>query len=148
MLDRVNNSASEQTGNEDQWTKNNENIRERIPTTLEEKHATIVTASHVNKSMVKRGREGDTTLGDRNGSRDIPGRWGHSDIIAEDEVEARSPHVPQQPHTLDSEIYEELASYIREEPPDRFSDAVEEQSYDEQRSLLVIGCVHVPRNIL
>ena len=172
MFDSVNNSASEQTGNEDRHhprTRNNENIHERIPRTLEEKHATIVTESHVDKSTVKMGGEGEMTLDDRNGP---PGRQRHGDIIAEDDVEACPPHVslqphiphqplalhqphvpdppPHQPHTPDQpdpEIYEELESYILEEPPDRFKDAIEEQGYDEQRSLLVTGRV-LPTPIL
>ena len=168
-LDKANNSASEQAGNEDPRTTNNENIRERIPRTLEEKHATIVAASHVDKSTVKTGGEGETTLDDRNGP---PDRQRHGDIIPEDDMEVCPPHVslqphiphqplalhqphvpdppPHQPHTPDQpdpEIYEELESHIREEPPDRFNDAIEEQGYDEQRSLLVTGRV-LPTPIL
>ena len=147
MFDRVNNSASEQTGSEDLRIRNNQNVQERIPSTLEEKHATIVTVSHVDKSTVKTGDEEDTTLVDRNG---LPDRRHHSDLIPKDEVEARPPdvphprHQPHAPHTHDLEIYEELESYIH---PDRFNDAVEEQSYDERRSLLVTGRV-LPTPIL
>ena len=139
-LDRENNSASKQADGEDlSRTRNNENVRERIPRTLEEKHATIVTETHVDKSMVKTGDEEDTTLGNRNGS---PDRGRHSDIIVPHQLHVPPP--PEQPHVPDHpghEIYEELKSYVCEEPPDRFNDAIEEPSYDERRSLLVTGRV-------
>jgi hypothetical protein len=152
VIDRVNNSTSEQTFSEDLRIRNNENIRERIPKTLEGKHTIIVTSSHVDKSTAKARGDGDTTLSDRNGSSDVPSRRRHSDIIPEtreDEVEA--PPAPVSPVNdalrLDDsrvscrderESFEELESYRHE---DRFNDAIEERSYDERRSLLVTGRV-------
>ncbi len=161
MIDRANNSASEQTDSEDLRVRNNENIRERIPETLEGKHTAIVTLSHVDKSTVKARGDGDTTLSDRNGSSDVRSRRRHSDIIPETREDVLTPHIgsPDSHHPppapvsplvdvsrLDDsrherESFEELESYRHE---DTFSDAIKERSYDQRRSLLVTGRVLPP----
>lgn len=146
VLDKVNNSPSEQASSEDVRNKNNENVFQRVPTTLEEKHTTIVSSAHVDKSTLK-AEGGDTTLSDTNGLQ-IPSRQHQNDIIpegSEDVVETLSADLcPPVSHRKDAsnlatsqdktETFDELDSY--ESSPDRFSDAIDEEGSYNENSLV------------
>ena len=107
---------------------------ERVPiaTKLEEKHTTILCSSYVDKSTVK--VEGAVNISET----------GVAQERSEDEVQTpnRVAVIPPLVSSHDqTETFDELDSWRNEGSPDRFSDAVEEERYVEDRSILVTGHV-------
>ena len=143
QVNRASNLSPQQAGSAELNLQNNANVLENVPVAtklrIEDKHSTILTSAYVDKSTEK--VEGAVSAANGSGTCIVQER-SEEDLHTPNHVVDMPPLWSRQNET--EKIFGELDSWRNEGSRDRFSGAIEEQRYEEERSSIVTGLILPP----